>query len=699
MKKFFMFLKRRPLALISIFILAVLYLVMIFAEFNAPYSQTKSFEDKTYHPANLKFVNGKLVVQEARVINQITWKYAFVKDLYHPVSFFVKGDSYKLFGFIPCDRHLIGTKDNSYPLFIFGADNLGRDLFSRIVYGSRISLTIGFVATAISLLLAIIFGGFAGYYGGKTDWLIMRISEFFMLIPGLYLILFLRSLLSGNMDSGQSYIVITLILSLVGWPGTARTIRGLVHSIKREEFVLNAQLEGTPSLVIIFSHIIPQIASLLIVSTALSVPGFIMSETTLSYLGLGIADPAVSWGSLIKRDISTLSNLKNYPWLLSPVYFLLTVTLAFNFFADALRDFFDPYHAVFPKLFSKKKYDKFSSAKSDKTSSDKDDNNMTKLKDDNLLCVKDLNVTFDVLRGNVPIKINAVRGVSFNLKKGEVLGIVGESGSGKSVTTSCIPSLLPANANVSGQIYYDKINMTSLSYKEMREYRGKKIGMIFQEPSRSFDPLQNIGSVFYETIKNSNPNIKKEQAYEKAINLLEETGIKNAKERLSNFPHQFSGGQLQRISIALSLAQGCELLIADEPTTALDVTIQNQIVELLKKLQTERNLSIIFISHNIDLVAEISDKIIVMYGGLIMEQGDIQTVLSSPRHPYTKALLKASPKFGSHYSEEKLFSIPGKVVDSSKPEQGCPFAPRCNSENKSSECLSKDFVKKVCYGK
>ena len=174
---------------------------MIFAEFNAPYSQTKSFEDKTYHPANLKFVNGKLVVQEARVINQITWKYAFVKDLYHPVSFFVKGDSYKLFGFIPCDRHLIGTKDNSYPLFIFGADNLGRDLFSRIVYGSRISLTIGFVATAISLLLAIIFGGFAGYYGGKTDWLIMRISEFFMLIPGLYLILFLRSLLSGNMDS------------------------------------------------------------------------------------------------------------------------------------------------------------------------------------------------------------------------------------------------------------------------------------------------------------------------------------------------------------------------------------------------------------------------------------------------------------------------------------------------------------------
>jgi len=352
MKQFVQYLRGRPLALASVIVLIVLYGAMAFAEFVAPYSATTQRADMTYHPANVRIHSFAIQAQEARVINTVSWKYVRVKDLYHPVGFFVKGEPYRLLGFIPCERHLFGARDGQYPVFLMGADNLGRDVFSRIVFGSRISLTIGFVATAIALFLATLLGGLSGYFGGAVDWGIMRVSEFFMLIPGLYLILFLRSLLSSKMDSGQSYMVITVILSLVGWPGSARTVRGMVHAIKREEFVLNAEIESVPSVVIIFRHIIPQISSLLIVSVALSIPGFIMSETTLSYLGLGIVDPAVSWGSLIKRDISTLANLRNYPWLLSPVWFLLAVTLAFNFLGDALRDYYDPYHTVVRRPFT-----------------------------------------------------------------------------------------------------------------------------------------------------------------------------------------------------------------------------------------------------------------------------------------------------------------------------------------------------------
>jgi peptide/nickel transport system permease protein len=270
-----------------------------------------------------------------------------------------------------------------------------------------------------------------------------------------------------------------------------------------------------------------------------------------------------------------------------------------------------------------------------------------------------------------------VRGLSFSLQKGETLGIVGESGSGKSVSTLAIPGLLASNTTVRGSICYEGKELTSLGTEALREYRGKKIGMIFQEPGRSYDPLQNIGNVFLETFRNSEPDITKEESAKRASALLEETGLDNGMERLSNFPHQFSGGQLQRIGIALALAQGCELLIADEPTTALDLTIQKQIVELLKHLRRTRNISIIFISHDIDLVAEISDRIMVMYGGLAMESGSAADITNNPRHPYTSALLAASPRFGSHYSKEKLLTIPGKVTDPSNPESGCPFAPRC----------------------
>ncbi|MDR1908778.1 MAG: ABC transporter ATP-binding protein [Spirochaetaceae bacterium] len=301
--------------------------------------------------------------------------------------------------------------------------------------------------------------------------------------------------------------------------------------------------------------------------------------------------------------------------------------------------------------------------------------------DPTLLALRNLHVSFRILRGEELFTIQAVRNLSFSLGRGEILGIVGESGSGKSVTTQAIPALLPANAEVSGAIYYEGRDLLKMEAAELRSYRGRKIGMIFQEPGRSYDPLQSMERVFLETLRCGDPAISRKDASEKAARLLEEAGLDNGRERLLNFPHQFSGGQLQRIGIALALAQDCELLIADEPTTALDVTIQKQIVDLLKSLRRKRNISIIFISHDIDLVADISDRILVMYGGLIMEAGPSELIASAPRHPYTAALLRASPRLGSHYSRERLVPIPGPApgspVTGRDSGEGCPFAPRC----------------------
>ncbi|MEN0651226.1 ABC transporter ATP-binding protein [Caldifermentibacillus hisashii] len=288
-----------------------------------------------------------------------------------------------------------------------------------------------------------------------------------------------------------------------------------------------------------------------------------------------------------------------------------------------------------------------------------------------LLEVKDLSVSFNTYNGEV----QAVRGVSFDLNEGETLAIVGESGSGKSVTSSTLMGLLPKPAGIikSGQILFQGEDLVKKSEKEMQKIRGKEISMVFQDPLSSLNPTMKIGNQIIEgLIKHQGMN--RAEAKKKAIELLDQVGIPHPEIRVNQYPHQFSGGMRQRVVIAIALACNPKILIADEPTTALDVTIQAQILELMKEIQRDTKTSIIFITHDLGVVANVADRVAVMYAGKIVEIGTVDDVFYNPKHPYTWGLLGSMPTLDA--DDEELYTIPGTPPDMLNPPKGDAFAPR-----------------------
>ncbi|GFR36090.1 ABC transporter ATP-binding protein [Thermobrachium celere] len=289
-----------------------------------------------------------------------------------------------------------------------------------------------------------------------------------------------------------------------------------------------------------------------------------------------------------------------------------------------------------------------------------------------LLEIKNLRTSFFTHVGEV----QAVRGVSFHLDKGEALGIVGESGSGKSITMMSVMRLLADNGKiVEGEILFEGRDLAKLSENEMQKIRGNEIGMIFQDPMTSLNPVLTIGDQLMEPLI-KHKKMTKEKAFERAVHMLELVGIPSPKSRMSQYPHEFSGGMRQRVMIAMALACEPKLLIADEPTTALDVTIQAQILELMKELKQKINTSIILITHDLGVVADLCSRINVMYGGLIAETGSTRDIFYNPKHPYTWGLLNSVPN-PKNLVKERLKPIDGQPPDLLKPPAGCPFAPRC----------------------
>jgi oligopeptide/dipeptide ABC transporter ATP-binding protein len=291
-----------------------------------------------------------------------------------------------------------------------------------------------------------------------------------------------------------------------------------------------------------------------------------------------------------------------------------------------------------------------------------------------LLGVEDLRVEFDTPEG----KARAVNGVSFQIREGETLGLVGESGCGKSLTAMSVLRLItPPGRIASGRILYRGRDLLALSEPEIRKVRGKEIALIFQEPVAALNPVFTVGDQIAEAIR-VHHKVTKKDALAEAARLLRLVQIPDAERRVGEYPHQMSGGMCQRVMIAMALSCKPSLIMADEPTTALDVTIQAEILDLLKRLKEEFKLSLLLISHNLGVIAGSADRVAVMYAGRIVEQAQVREIFAAPKHPYTIGLLRSVPKLGENRSERRrLYAIPGTVPDPYAPEAGCPFAPRC----------------------
>lgn len=343
--------RKHKLAIVGGSILVILYILALFCEFFSPYNIYKRYPEYIYcPPQKVHFFDQKgnfhlrpFVYGLKKEMDPETWITKFYEDKSkkYYINFFVHGDEYKFWNLFKTDIHFFGVKKPGV-IFIFGTDEAGRDLFSRILYAARISLSIGLVGVALSFVLGCVLGGLSGYFGGAADLIIQRIIEFLISVPVLPLWMALAAALPKDWPAIKVYFSITVILSIIGWCGLARVVRGKLISLREEEFVLAAKIAGANDKWIIARHLLPSFLSYLIVNLTLRIPAMILGETALSFLGLGLRPPAVSWGVLLQKA-QNIRSVAIYPWLLIPAFFVITTVLAFNFLGDGLRDAADPY--------------------------------------------------------------------------------------------------------------------------------------------------------------------------------------------------------------------------------------------------------------------------------------------------------------------------------------------------------------------
>ena len=520
----------------------------------------------------------------------------------------------------PLDQDLLAVKQLPSGEHWLGTDMLGRDIVARLAHGALPTMVGVLQALLVAGLLSISVGVSAGYFRGTWDKWVTQYVNLMMSLP------FIVTALAVLMVFGRSMLSAMVTFGVLASAGSIRIVRSVTLGVREELYIEAARISGLSDVAIIVRHVLPRIVGPIIVSLSLFSAAAVTTQTGISFLGLGVVPPAPTWGGMI---YDAASSVNDFPWMLVPSGLTIALTiLSFGLLGDALTD-----TAVETWTRGGARAKVVSTAL---------DANADPVASDVVLAMRHVTIQTTTL----PPKV-LVNNISFELRAGETLGIVGESGSGKTLTSLSLLGLLPSGVEVTrgeATVMVDgkqeRIALTDTA--KLAKLRGKTVGMIFQEPMAALDPCFTVGHHLTEVIR-AHSKVSQSEARAQAIALLEQVQILDPADIFKRYPHQISGGMAQRVGIARALALKPAILLADEPTTALDVTVQAEILELIRELSKSHNMAVVLVTHDWGVVADICDRALVLYQGNTMEQASVLDLFERPQHPYTQALLKANP--------------------------------------------------------